>query len=330
MQVAALAFWLMPCVLSNTLDPRHALNITVYHVNQANYSGCADMNTASLRGDMMFALRDVALPVECTVGGGMSSFDCKNPESSAKDLAITELVLEVDSRFGTYAFCNVHMGHYSCVCEDHGQAGPNATVNETDCCATPDTGRNCARPNIGAVNLSKWMAGHHHWHHGNETMQEWEYWRDNIPTKTGGFWYSTSGIAECKPGAAGPCGWRIAQTVKKVNKSCSDASINAALTTGPGKACFDACPQPSNTSSVCFIRCWYKTVLGPHAGDRMLTPSTMGGLLLADLEAAWRRPFRSELSSHGGCPNMLSSSSSSSSNNRSSSSSSSSSSRSVK
>lgn len=137
---------------------------------------------------------------------------------------------------------------------------------------------------------------------------EFDYWRDNIPVKTnGGIWYSTSGAAECVEGRSGPCAWRVAESVKKVNKTCADASINAAVVRSSafGRHCFGGCTRPLNSSDACFIRCWYKTVLGESAGTMYLNSTTVGGISLAALEAAWNGPFDSIDPTKGGCADML-------------------------
>ena len=52
-----------------------------------------------------------------------------------------------------------------------------------------------------------------------------------------------------------------------------------------------------NTSSSCWITCFYNTALGPDAGK---VHGAVGGMPLQDLVDAWNKPF---LSMHeGGCP----------------------------
>ena len=93
--------------------------VQVYHTNQANYSAgdIANMNTADDLGDLEFTVRAKMLPVECAdpVYARHASYDCANPEQDATDLAITKLILQVDSdKIGGYCPCNVHEGVYSC------------------------------------------------------------------------------------------------------------------------------------------------------------------------------------------------------------------------
>jgi hypothetical protein len=120
------------------INPQYAKNITVYHVNRKNYSGTpVNMNTADLRGDMYFDMRTKGLALECGIWYNhsfWSHLDCDNDEvaTPVEDLAITKLILEVDSRSGSYADCNVENGVYSCSCHTHTQADcPH--LNKTAC-----------------------------------------------------------------------------------------------------------------------------------------------------------------------------------------------------
>ena len=101
------------CALSccNAVDPKYAKNLTVYHINQINYTGLANMNSGDAAGDLFFFLRSATWPVECEKDP--KSHNCFNPEVVATDLAATKEIIEVDSRYGAYAKCNT--GPY-CMC----------------------------------------------------------------------------------------------------------------------------------------------------------------------------------------------------------------------
>jgi len=109
-----------------TIDPRFAANLTLYHVNEANYSAAPrNMNTADVDGDLYFDLRSRGLPLECGVWRNRSFWsrlDCVNAEVAVdpSKLAVTKFILEVDTRFGQYADCNIdsESGNYSCDCEN--------------------------------------------------------------------------------------------------------------------------------------------------------------------------------------------------------------------
>lgn len=121
-----LSLVMISCAYGAQLDPRFAKNVTLYHVNQRNYSVAPrNMNTADVNGDIYFDLRTKALPLECGPWKDMSFWsriDCVNGEVNVdpKLLAVTKLVLEVDTRYGDYADCNLNTdtGDYECDCEN--------------------------------------------------------------------------------------------------------------------------------------------------------------------------------------------------------------------
>ena len=87
-----------------------------------------------------------------------------------------------------------------------------------------------------------------------------------------------------------------------------DNAINAAVimydTKSPdGRRCFDGCSSADlvNTSSICFVTCFYQTVLGPQSAH---SKNTTGGMPMEDLDNAWRAPFASDDPSKGGCPEI--------------------------
>ena len=85
------------------IPPEFARNVTVYHVFPSQFEGPpVNMNTADIYGDMYFDLRGVSVPLECAHPTSSSAHDCDNPEVIDPNLVIAEIVLEVDSRFGSY------------------------------------------------------------------------------------------------------------------------------------------------------------------------------------------------------------------------------------
>ena len=84
---------------------------------------------------------------------------------------------------------------------------------------------------------------------------------------------------------------------KIVQRTCHVRVFGAAVAvTAP--SCFDDCgAQKTNTSSPCWVNCFYEAALGPEAG----TPGgKAGGMSTGDLAAAWAKPFLPE--AQGGCP----------------------------
>ena len=363
---SALLFVLAGPSLSAHINPRYAKNITLYHVNERNYSTKPiDMNTADINGDMYFDLRSRGLPLECGPWineSFWSRLDCSNPEvADVSKLAITKLVLEVDTRFGDYADCNVDpdTGVYSCACENvpdnctaltpHGKRKcehangcdwddadqrcepygcPNITSqiecvhgyhkcawNHTTstCHAPPGPAPVCNRSLVGSLNLSTVNWGQHP--RPGQKLSTIDFWHGNALTKTYGTWYSTWAEGQCRPDDPSQafCGWRLVQTTDKIAKTCSDAAINGVIMAGDASApwgarCFVNCSAADrrNTSSECYIRCFYANVLGPHGSSRLMNHTSENfGIPLAELQAAWERPFLPL--DQGGCPRLGSS-----------------------
>ena len=134
----------------------------------------------------------------------------------------------------------------------------------------------------------------------------------NTLAKTRGFWYSTWTEGECKPDDPTQqyCSWRVVEEVKKIAKTCSDAAINAVIMQGDATApwggrCFDQCSPADrrNTSSECFIMCFYKNVLGPYGSTKLMNDTSPDfGIPVEDLIKAWDKPFLPE--NEGGCPDL--------------------------
>ena len=99
---------------------------------------------------------------------------------------------------------------------------------------------------------------------------------------------------------------RIAEVVKRVSRNCSDgvqeAAVRAADAKTAGGGCFTGCPQPANTSSACWIKCYFDTLLGDGAGSRVV--GSAGGMSLESVRAAWEAPFETEDMAKGGCPSI--------------------------
>merc|ERR1719221_1629288 len=99
------------------INPAHAKNITVYHVNPHQYGAIPiDMDTGDAGGDMFFDLFQVMIqPLECANKSANTSkshhhhhgHTCTNQEAIAPNLMVNKLTLEVDSRYSGYAKCNV-------------------------------------------------------------------------------------------------------------------------------------------------------------------------------------------------------------------------------
>ena len=60
-------------------------NLTLYHVNEQKFAslGIANMNEGDAAGDMFFAIKSRALPVECP-----GAYDCNDPEMCKSQLVL--------------------------------------------------------------------------------------------------------------------------------------------------------------------------------------------------------------------------------------------------
>eukprot|EP00756_Hemistasia_phaeocysticola_P036100 Hpha_TRINITY_DN16620_c1_g1::TRINITY_DN16620_c1_g1_i1::g.179093::m.179093 len=117
------------------IDPAHKESLTVYHLNP-KVAGVipVNMDTGNARGDLYFYLGQFLLPLECAniTNHSMSGFDCDNPERRDPSLVVTEVDMEVDTRFTNYSACNLcngtdpftgkscELGTYVCDCFHQG------------------------------------------------------------------------------------------------------------------------------------------------------------------------------------------------------------------
>eukprot|EP00930_Biecheleria_cincta_P041208 TRINITY_DN28216_c0_g1_i1.p1 TRINITY_DN28216_c0_g1~~TRINITY_DN28216_c0_g1_i1.p1 ORF type:complete len:318 (+),score=26.51 TRINITY_DN28216_c0_g1_i1:34-987(+) len=282
------------------LRPKHAVNLTLFHVNPLKYSPePVNMNTGDALGDMYFDLRSVGIPLECAHPSASTAHDCSNAEVTGSDLVITKLVIEADQRWGGYARCNI------CINGTDHHADNNCT-NDKYVCACGDDFKHPERCNasVGRSNISQ--------RYGSDRcvvgMPAWECWRQAVAAKTGGLWFSTMDGGHCGDANASDCTWRTVQIVKRVNKTCSDNSIfttverfDAEDGTGCFKNCTGGVGPGRNTSDLCWIGCFYATALGPDAG---VPGGKVAGMPLADLREAWEAPFQSDDPARLGCPHI--------------------------
>lgn len=256
-----------------------------------------DMDTADQAGELFFDLRSVILPIECA--GPVSIWsaeswagDCQNLELTGTNEVVSKLIVEVDARFGAYGMCNEcgsdgvdHLsklpctpGAYFCSCR-HGfgfaqcDAQEEAKVGSEDITTTFERFLGCT--------WDQFM------------VRPWSCWSGAVLKKTGGTWYSTFAASE---GSA----WRVVRVEKVVTKACSDASIYGAVEAQDSVKCFDACGA-RNTSSPCWIGCFYRTILGAE-GMLPTGAAHPGGMSHDSLAEAWEAPFASSDPSRGGCP----------------------------
>ena len=259
------------------------VNLTVFHVNSYHMGAYPfNMNVADQAGDMYFDLRSAVAPLECREDP--TGHDCVNPEVTADDLVVTQLVLEVDENmYGQYGRCNVcangtdHHGDNNCT------DGTYVCTCSSDFHVHEDCGNTVGASNISIDHNRTCSAGD----------PDWRCWQDAAGIKLGGMWYSTTTEGYCGSAQSQNCSWRVAEVVKVVNKTCSDDIIYSTVESN-NEACFQSCGA-RNTSSTCWITCFYNTLLGPEAGQ---PGGQVAGMPVASLNAAWNLPFGSA------CPSL--------------------------
>ena len=285
-------FVLLLTAQSAQIDPKYAANLTLYHEGPPELAklGLVNQDTGDALGDAYFVLRGLMLPVECKSKSSFAHFDCDNPEQNSTKNIISQHIVTVDSRFGTYGSCNADSsGAYQCYCGWHKKCG--APVGQCDVAS-----RESRYPIPGS--------------------EAWMYWRDNLATKVGGNWYSTIDSGRCATADAvesavtaadgASCTWRLVRTVRQIVAQCLETRIAQAIV-AHNQSCFDKCPQPQNASTACVVDCYYSTLLGPRGGSSKITPAE--GMPLDLIQDAWTNAFASSDAAKGGCPDAADSAS---------------------
>jgi hypothetical protein len=138
-------------------------------------------------------VRAKLLPLECSdpAFAHHASYDCANPEQDATNLAITKLIIQVDSdKVGGYCPCNVHAGRYSCGGFHHGGSSGG-----------------CA--GFGAVPVGEFLGRFYNASRYNNNTPDFQWYGVNTLQRFGsGMWYSTVGSAQCGlPNSPSNCSW---------------------------------------------------------------------------------------------------------------------------
>eukprot|EP00039_Didymoeca_costata_P001714 m.54494 g.54494 ORF g.54494 m.54494 type:complete len:381 (-) comp10931_c1_seq3:39-1181(-) len=106
---------------------------------------------------------------------------------------------------------------------------------------------------------------------------------------TGGEWYSHPEAGECKGNAKigdGGCTWRVVAEKRVINATCMYKHIDETIE-AHDPSCFQACPQPNNMTSTCYLECFSRAT---------------EDMTKAELLAPWTKAFADPQS--GGCPQV--------------------------
>jgi hypothetical protein len=118
--------------------------------------------------------------------------------------------------------------------------------------------------------------------------------REKLTAREPGYWYSS--LAE-ETGRT----WRVLSVDKIISRDCHTSTFGRLVLAHGDPACLEACAlaQRTNTSSPCWVDCFYRAALGPLA-DRPGGVTPTSGMDIDQLMEAWEKPFATE--QEGGCP----------------------------
>ena len=285
-------------------------------------------------GDLYFYLGNFLLPVECA--DYPEGFDCDNPERESSDLVVTKVDLNVkDFNFTTYSACNLcngtdpfshqkcEKGSYICDCmsfdgecvkEQVGRENissffvpkPESSKcyqdMETHCGLLKNKGNLCARCTERFLRNQEctWVDTNSFCTTApcDQDAKDWVCWHNNIPRKTGGFWYSTLQDGMCEHDDDENCTWSVKKTTT-VNETCIRSRIESYVEKKDGEDCFSQCAAyPSrNTSDPCWIGCFMDVLMGKDARNN--DTESLGGIDIQELVEVWETSFED-----GQCPHV--------------------------
>jgi len=234
-----------------------------------------------------------------SVNGSRIPDECENQEIFAKDLVVNKLQLEVDSRFSSYAMCNLGQNgtdgfHHACADDEYCCFCENAYLQEVPC--SPKVGAESILDHFGG-NIGK---------HCTSGAQDWECWKEKVVMKMTpedpGYWYSTLKTGYCGSGRnSTDCAWRVLSVDKIVNRSCHATAFGTAIQAHGDSSCFTKCARMytdcgAHAPCPCWARCFYQTILGPNSGQ---PGGNVSGLSLDAIITAWLEPFETDV-----CPGL--------------------------
>eukprot|EP00040_Diaphanoeca_grandis_P030496 m.180302 g.180302 ORF g.180302 m.180302 type:complete len:305 (+) comp32016_c0_seq1:129-1043(+) len=274
------------CFAATPLDPD---TLTLYHVNPSNYTGITNMNTADAAGDAFFDMRSLLQYQQChNATGHPYPSECTNPEQFGNDLIITKVEVLSSKIYGTYGECNICVnstvpftkppqscvdGEYICSC--HGITGADEPCS----------------PFLGKQPLKEFFQRMGRMLPGSGPPL---YWMINLAERLGGTWYSSVTAGDCDAPGSKECAWKLAKTLRVVNATCQAGLVQQKIET-LGQTCFNDCASPLNPHSLCYINCYYVTLLGPEASTAYPAPN--GGLNSTEITNIWTDAF-------DGCPDI--------------------------
>lgn len=287
---------------------------TMFHVNPLRFGPKpVNMDTADAAGDLFFEMMQVlTVPLACSDPNITARpFNCRNQEATDPTDVVNKITLTIDNGFSGYAMCNIGS-------ENNTDPLGRPCKHETYCCACEGSNFSHWPPptvpcnaTVGRANIFDHHGGNKS-HFDNNCTTDYDCWSERagsyLTPDNPGWWYSPQSIGDCDEHASpGPnCTWRLKKVHKIVSRTCQSnqffAGVQAAAPASE-KPCFAACGGSSgavNASDPCWVRCFYKTVLGPDSGKP--SGAAGGGLPWEKVVALWEAPFESDDPAKGGCP----------------------------
>lgn len=257
--------------------------ITMYDVLKSSCRGTvANQNFGTPAGDAYFMLKNVMLPYVCTKCEGSrcrylspAYFDCSDKEVHAAERVVRKVEVTFSGNYSRYALCNAQKdaGDDACPADSYDCQPSDEVVGREEV-----AGGTSAAPTPGTR---------------GRYNDEADYWNYNTANTLGGYWYSLAGVNGASPAPS----WS-ARTVKSINSRCQQRWLYKRVQE-VGADCFNGCASPTNTTSECWIRCFYDTTLGSNSATSASPSGGLGGETIAQL---WSAGFESEDPSVGGCP----------------------------
>ena len=91
--------------------------------------------------------------------------------------------------------------------------------------------------------------------------------------------------------------------VKRANATCVRQNFLNAIAKR-GAPCYEGCPQPTNTSSVCYVECMLQTITAATTTNQGNTAVVEVGMTREELLTPFEKAFETEDPVKGGCPNV--------------------------
>ena len=210
----------------------------VYGLRPYEITGISEKDTASPLGEIFFLFADrIAQSQKCAANPG--GFFCKCEVTCEDNVYTAYNITTPDGMDHAYGACNPRgdLKHPDYSCRGGDPFYPGSTLVNT---RYNSVGEGCVPP------------------HENPPFDPSCNWKFKTSKHIGGNWYSTPSAGDCSVDPSN-CSWKIESTIKVVNETCVNGVLLSHVTKG-ANTCIQKCPQPSNTTSTCYLDCFFDSV----------------------------------------------------------------------